>query len=373
MTDHRKTGPAFYEFFCGGGMARLGLGPGWRCLWANDWSAKKTAAYRANFPAEHLVEADLNRVGPDDLPGRADLAWASFPCQDLSLAGAGRGLKGERSGTFWAFHAILGRLADQGRAPRLAVIENVVGTLSSRQGRDFEAIFKALIDLGYRVGPVVIDAAWFLPQSRPRLFICAAVDPKDRAVSGPTAPWHPKAVVRAYDRLPKRLNQNWVWWRLPNPPERKQDLIDIIEADPTGVKLNSPAQTDRLLSLMSERHRARVTAAQASGKMMVGAVYKRTRRDKAGKSVQRAEVRFDGLSGCLRTPAGGSSRQTIMIIQGDRVVSRLLSAREAARLMGLPDNYRLPDNYNAAYHLAGDGLVVPAVGFLAENLLKYLI
>jgi DNA (cytosine-5)-methyltransferase 1 len=39
-----------------------------------------------------------------DVPAEAaDMAWASFPCQDLSLAGGGAGLKGERSGTFWPF------------------------------------------------------------------------------------------------------------------------------------------------------------------------------------------------------------------------------------------------------------------------------
>lgn len=106
---------------------------------------------------------------------------------------------------------------------------------------------------------------------------------------------------------------------------------------------------------------------------MVGGVYKRTRKDDCGLRVQRAEVRFDGVSGCLRTPVGGSSRQSIMIVEGDAVRSRLLAPREAARLMGLPDTYKLPQNYNEAYHLAGDGVVVPVVRFLAAHLLEPLL
>ena len=106
---------------------------------------------------------------------------------------------------------------------------------------------------------------------------------------------------------------------------------------------------------------------------LVGAIYKRTRFDEAGRKVQRAEIRFDDVAGCLRTPAGGSSRQTIMLIEGKKVRSRLLSPREAARLMGLPEEYVLPNNYNEAYHLAGDGVAVPVVSFLAAHIFEPIL
>jgi len=67
------------------------------------------------------------------------------------------------------------------------------------------------------------------------------------------------------------------------------------------------------------------------------------------------------------------SRQSIIIVEGKSVRSRLLSPREAARLMGLPESYKLPENYNEAYHLAGDGIVVPVVRFLAANILEPLL
>ena len=91
----------WYEFFAGGGMARLGLGPQWNCTFANEWCEKKARAYRAYFgKSPELKLKDICSLKTSELPGHAELVWASFPCQDLSLAGSGAGLRGERSGTF---------------------------------------------------------------------------------------------------------------------------------------------------------------------------------------------------------------------------------------------------------------------------------
>ena len=92
-----------------------------------------------------------------------------------------------------------------------------------------------------------------------------------------------------------------------------------------------------------------------------------------GRRLQRAELRNDGLAGCLRTPGGGSSRQILLFVNSENVRSRLLSAREAARLMGLPDTYRLPERYNDAYHVAGDGVVVPVVAHIARTVLEPIL
>lgn len=151
-------------------MARLGLGAEWRCLFANDIDPKKAAAYRANFGVTEFIEGDIGALCPENFPGHADLAWASFPCQDLSLAGLGAGLRGARSGLFWTFWRIIKGLADEGRAPTLVVIENVTGLLTSHRGGDFAAICEAIAHAGYFAGAVVLDAADFLPQSRPTAF-----------------------------------------------------------------------------------------------------------------------------------------------------------------------------------------------------------
>lgn len=189
----------------------------------------------------------------------------------------------------------------------------------------------------------------------------------------PDARWHPAHLVGAYEKLSQKLKAAWLWWRLPAAPRRRTTFSELIEDEPQGVKWHTAAETKRLLSMMSPINRQKFEQAKKLGHRVVGGIYRRTRVDENGKRAQRAEVRFDDISGCLRTPVGGSSRQSVLIVEGEKVLSRLLSPREAARLMGLPDTYILPKNYNEAYHLAGDGVVVPVVRFLADNLLEPLL
>src|SRR3569623_588195 len=193
----------FYEFFAGGGMARLGLGEGWACAFANDFDPVKAAVYRGNFAdAEaHFHEVDVWKLSPADLPGRADLAWASSPCQDFSLAGARAGLAGGRSGAFFGFWGLIEGLAAGGRAPRSIVIENVSGLLTSHGGRDFEALGRALAAQGYRFGALEIDAAAFVPQSRPRVFVIATREAQPAALIGDCV-FHTRAVPAAAAALP---------------------------------------------------------------------------------------------------------------------------------------------------------------------------
>ncbi|SDZ78779.1 DNA cytosine methyltransferase [Rubrimonas cliftonensis] len=367
--------PVFHEFFAGGGMVRAGLGAGWTCAFANDFDPRKAESYVRNWGAEALRVGDVAEVAPDMVPGRADLAWASFPCQDLSLAGAGAGLAGGRSGAFYPFWRVIDGLAAQGRAPRIVAVENVVGTLTSAGGADFRAICETFLGHGYRPGALVIDAALFTPQSRPRLFVIGFRGAPDPALTAPRpeGPFHAAGLVRAVDALPAALREALVWWRLPPPPPRATTLADILEDDPSDAPWRTPEHTARLLSLMAPAHRARVEAAAATGARMAGCVYRRTRRDETGARIQRAEIRFDGLAGCLRTPGGGSSRQTLLVVEGRDVRSRLLSAREMARLMGLPDGYRLPARLSDACHLTGDGVAVDVVAHLRAALFEPML
>jgi len=365
----------FYEFFAGGGMARIGLGPGWTCLFANDFDPGKAASYRAYFgPSRELHVGDVGRLHTCDLPGHADLAWASFPCQDLSLAGNHAGLKGTRSGAFWPFWRLMQGLRLEGRAPRIIVLENVRGSITSHQGRDLAAICEALAQEGCRYAPFVADAHLFVPQSRPRLFIVAfgpgTTPAPGLTGDGPTPPFTPNAFAAAYDRLSPQARAAWLWLTPPAPQARPGQLADLMEDEPHGVRWHTPFETKRILDLMSPLHLEKVKKAQKEGVRCVGTVYKRTRPQDDGTKAQRAEVRFDGVAGCLRTPAGGSSRQIIMEVSGRTIRTRLLSPREAARLMGLPEDYPLPERYNDAYRLIGDGVAVPVVSWLARTVIE---
>ncbi len=366
----------YLEFFAGGGMVRAGLGSSWTCVMANDFDRKKSITYRDNWGSNEFIGGDIRNLSPDDMKGEIDLAWGSFPCQDLSLAGGGAGLRGNRSGTFWPFISHMKELSDLRRAPKIITLENVLGTLSSHKGSDFRSICIALHDLGYRIGAVVVDAVHFVPQSRPRLFVVAVHAsipiPSHFHSPGPQLPWQPDALVNAVERLPSEVLRNWKWWKLPPPTKRDTNFIDLIEDHPTDVQWHTPEQTEALLGMMSPKNLAKVGEAKKEGKPTVGGVYKRTRYEN-GQKIQRAEVRFDKVAGCLRTPSGGSSRQLILWIKANQVRSRLLSARETARLMGLSETYKLPVAYNEAYHLTGDGVAVPVVSYLARNLFEPIV
>ncbi len=365
----------FYEFFAGGGMARAGLGAEWNCLFANDIDQKKATTYTTNWGGEELFIGDVATVTTEQLPGYADLAWASFPCQDLSLAGDYIGLKGDRSGTFWSFWKLMKAAIAEGRAPRIIVLENVYGAITSNGGKDFQAIASAFSGANYIFGAIVMDARRWVPQSRPRMFFVGVRNdiPIPTELYGEASTeWHPKTLIEAVDGMSKTAKRHWVWWNLPAPSKRTRNFVDLIEDKPKGCNWHSKDETEYLISLMTPKNRQKledaIATTKASKSRVVGGVYRRTR-----DGQQRAEIRFDNIAGCLRTPSGGSSRQTIMLVEKGSVRSRLLSPREAARLMGLPDNYKLPQRYNEAYHVCGDGVVVPAVRHLAENLVEKIL
>jgi DNA (cytosine-5)-methyltransferase 1 len=374
--------PSYLEFFAGGGMVRAGLGGQWTCLFANDFDPVKVRVYADNWGDTEIVENDIFKVRAEDLPRRVDLAWASFPCQDLSAAGNGLGIgrasgvTRTRSGTFWAFVDLMKDLKSNGRLPRIIVLENVVGLLTINGGEEFKAVIAALDRLGMRAGAVVLDARHFLPQSRPRVFIIAVSktakvsDDLLRAKPHPT--WHPDPLVKVVEKLSAQCREQWLWFSLGAAPELKKTLGKIVSDRPVGVEWHKPAETRRLLGMMSYMHKRKLAEAKRSGKRMVGTLSLRMR-PQNGRTVQRTEICFRGLAGCLRTPKGGGSRPRIIVVKGTDVRTRLLAPAEAASLMGLKATYRLPEVYEYAFRVIGDGVAVPVVSFLRSKLLNPLL
>lgn len=362
----------FLEFFAGGGMARAGLAPRWQSVWANDFSEAKASAYRKNWGGDGFYLGDVGKVEAHSLPD-AHMAWGSFPCQDLSSAGNRSGIGREsdanftRSGSFWPFWKLIEK-----KLPPIVVLENVEGALKANDGADINALCHALCRAGYRFGPMILDTIHWLPQSRKRLFVVAVSSqvhiPWPLVSPEPDPFCHPDSIVEVYDRLDRKIQNQWVWWSLPQLDQRRPVIENLIETQADQwVDWDSKEKTGYILSLMNDRHARKVEQAQQLNRRIVGFIYRRTRYGK-----QRAEVRFDGVAGCLRTASGGSSRQIVIEVNGPKVRTRLLSPREAARLQGLPESYQLPPDYNEAYDLVGDGLSVPVVRFLGERLLTPL-
>lgn len=268
-------------------------------------------------------------------------------------------------------------LAQDGRAPRAVVLENVCGCLTSREGKDFASIASALAELDYMFGAAAIDAAYFVPQSRPLVFFIAfrrdQAIPASLIAEGPLERWYSAALIEAYDGVTLAAKRNWIWWNISRPPARNSTFADLIEAAPTSVKWHAAAHINYVLSLMPPLNRKKVSDATSSGRRVVGAVYRRTRPDENGIKRQRAEVRFDDVPGCpvLRRAARRvKSSWWLKVRQSGRACC---PPREAARLMGLEDDYVLPDRYNHAYHMCGDGVCVPVVRHIAEQVLEPIL
>jgi DNA (cytosine-5)-methyltransferase 1 len=354
------------EFFAGIGLVRLALErQGWTVVYANDIDEAKAEMYRHNWPKDdHLVVADIHRLNADDIP-ECDLFTASFPCNDLSIAGRWEGLNGKHSSAFWGFLRIV-RDLDQ-RRPRLILLENVVGFLMSHGGRDFEQAMLALNDLGYVVDAIILNARHWTPQSRPRLFVIARRDQhRSRQSLAVESDSRPDALVRFI-----YLHQNIKWdiRQLPRLPTPRVRLVDILEKLPPNDPHWWDAQRARyFMNQLSERHEAEARRMLAGRSYSYATAFRRVRH---GKSM--AELRTDGLAGCLRTPRGGSGRQILLKAGRGKYRVRLLSARECARLQGTPDTYRIDVGLNQALFGFGDAVCVPAVEWVAKHYLTQLM
>jgi len=359
------------EFFAGIGLMRWSLQKrGWRVVFANDIDPLKYEMYKANFPDadQHFHLGDIHSLSSDRVP-QATLATASFPCNDLSLAGGMKGLAGKQSGAFWGFVRVLKEMGR--RRPPVVLLENVTGWLNSHGGKDFLDSLLAMNDLGYSCDAFILDATHFVPQSRPRLFVVAALDVNCQPRVA-DAPSFYESKVR-----PKRLAQfiflhPEIWWNirdLPSPPHRRVSLTDIIEDLPD----DSPEwwSTDRaayFLGQMSEKHADIARRMIAGTEYSYGTAFRRVRH---GKSM--AELRVDGVAGCLRTPRGGSGRQILLKAGKGEYRVRLLTPRECARLQGVDDSYVISVPLNQALFGFGDAVCVPVIEWIADHYLNALV
>jgi DNA (cytosine-5)-methyltransferase 1 len=351
------------EFFAGIGLVRLALElQGWGITFANDIDPDKREMYDANFNGNHFHLGDIHDLKPDDIPD-CELFTASFPCNDLSIAGAWKGLEGKESSAFWGLIQILNGLGD--RRPPLVMLENVVGFLQSHGGKDFETALLALNKAGYTVDAFILNAIHWVPQSRARLFVIA----KSHEIVTDRAPLAMETDTRP-DALSTFINthQNIRWdiRELPRLPKPQFLLKDILEDLPD----NDPhwwdeERSEYFFKQFSERHLMAARLMIGQKKYHYATAFRRVRN---GKSM--AELRTDGIAGCLRTPRGGSGRQILFKAGKGRYKVRLLTARECARLQGVPDTYKIDVPLNQALFGFGDAVCVPAVRWIAKHYLS---
>ncbi|MCC0766391.1 DNA cytosine methyltransferase [Micrococcus luteus] len=369
--DATSAQPAHYptvaEFFAGIGLARVGMErAGLRVTWANELESFKHQMYAGNFGADptdsEFVLGDVAHVRGDDLP-HVDVAWSSFPCTDLSLAGGRAGLSGKHSSTFYEFTRVLEEMGD--RKPAVVALENVTALASSHGGDDLAAAIRELNRLGYSADVLAIDARRFVPQSRPRLFIIAALTPPPSA-SIPNPELRPTWLDWVFED-PTLATHQAELPPLPLPLTEgfSSTVEDIDEDDPRWWDKN---RTSKFMDSLSPIQNKRVSVLMKQHAVSYRTAYRRTR---GGVPVW--EVRADDISGCLRTARGGSSKQAVVKAGNGNVKVRWMTPLEYARLMGAGD-YQLSGLRDSQILFGfGDAVCVDAVQWVAEHYLVPLI
>ena len=373
----------FCEFFAGIGLVRLGLAEtGWSCIYANDINPKKQELYEKQFGVEghfHLGDVWNSEEVLARLTEAPFLATASFPCIDLSLAGHFRGFEGDHSSTLFGFTRVLEAMDD--RRPKLVMLENVTGFITSQEGRDFESATRALAELGYWIDAFVLDARNFVPQSRPRVFVIGMHETMEsqlaarktaedwfsggwsRNIEKAGAKLRPAKLLELMNKV--ELPTGWAALPISAPIAKNVDVADLIDLD-DNQEWWDDASVKKHHDMMSDRHRAIVDEMLASKERFTGTIYRRKREGKT-----RAEVRFDGLAGCLRTPKGGSARQIIVAIDNGRLRIRWMSPREYARLQGASE-FPLVENTIQNLYGFGDAVCVPVIEWIDQHVLTPL-
>ncbi|MCQ3976376.1 MAG: DNA (cytosine-5-)-methyltransferase, partial [Anaerolineae bacterium] len=268
---------------------------------------------------------------------------------------------------FWGFIKILKAQGEV--APPLLLVENVPGWLYSNKGADFRLTIQALNQLGYVCDVFTLDALRFTPQSRLRVFLVAT------RLQGNKNPH--LILSRPPSLLPDQLRKSvfansdlgWFYNELPAPPPlRSSGLAKIIESiSDDDDRWWHEDEVKRHLHMMEAAHYQRVTQLVAHEEAAYRTFFRRRR-----KGQQRAEVRPDDLSGCLRTAVGGSGKQFLIKAGGGQLKMRAMTPREYARLQGVPDEYPITVNGVQALTGFGDAVCVPVITWIAQHVLNPL-
>lgn len=332
----------FIDLFAGiGGIRAAFEDVGGRCVYTSEWDKYAQKTYAANFPASHQIAGDITQVSAKEIPDH-DVLLAGFPCQPFSIAGVSKknalgkkhGFADETQGTlFFDVARII-----KAKRPRAFLLENVKNLQSHDKGRTFEVIRRTLTeDLGYHVHWKTIDAAHFLPQHRERILIIGFREPV------------------GFD-----------WAALKLPPKASVKLTEILHKT-NGSEPELPWDEGRYFDYDKQRVSTKYTLSDHLWNYLQNYAAKHQARGNGfgfglvtGKDISRT------LS--ARYYKDGSE----ILIKQARKNPRRLTPRECARLMGLPDTFRIPVSDTRAYKQFGNCVAVPVIREVAKLMHQFV-
>jgi DNA (cytosine-5)-methyltransferase 1 len=305
------------DLFAGIGGVRLGFErAGCSCVWSNDHDKYAAQTYIENFGNAHHVVADIRTIDAAAIPA-ADIVCGGFPCQPFSIAGISKknslgrpnGFADETQGTM--FYEVV-RVIDAVK-PKAFFLENVKNLETHDGGKTFSVIKGRLEDLGYSVFHMCINAKYFVPQNRERIYI---VGFKDRRLS----------------------------FSFPKIPVKTKKLSDILQKN-VDEKYTLTPNLWKYLQNYAAKHR------------------------ELGHGFGFGMASPDGYA---RTLSARYYKDGSEILIPQKTIPRRLTPRECARLQGFPDSFCIPVSDTQAYRQFGNSVAVPVVEGVARAIVETL-
>jgi len=317
----------FIDLFAGIGGFRMGLeSHGGRCVFSSEIDKYARKTYSENF--NKTPAGDIREIESENIPNH-DVLCAGFPCQAFSISGNQKGFEDTRGTLFYE----IARIADYHK-PKILFLENVKNLISHNDGETIKVIKKTLNEIGYNIYYEVINASYYgVPQSRERVFIIGIR--KDLDIDNFSFPDPTMETVTVKDILqPDKLTEKYVKDR--------------------EVKWKDEDKNNQLSMFDKEKNKVTFEPNQ------IGIVNK-------GRQGERV-YSTDGHAITLSANGGGIFSKTGGYYVNGKV--RKLSPRECARLMGFPDDFKIPVSDNQAYKQFGNSVVIPVVKMIFVKILE---
>ena len=302
----------FIDLFAGIGGIRLAFQKqGGVCVFTSEWDKFAQQTYQANF--SEMPDGDLTQIDESEVP-KHDILLAGFPCQPFSQAGLKRGFDDTRGTLFFDIVRIL-----QLRKPKMVLLENVKGFKSHDKGNTFKVVCTTLEKLGYEVHSQILNARDFgVPQNRERIYI-VGIDRK-RTSKEP--------------------------FEFPTPKNTVTCVGDILESKVDDKYTIS----DKLW----KGHQRRLREHRAKGNGF-------------GYSLFNAQSEYTSTISARYYKDGSE-----ILIEQKGKNPRKITPREAARLQGFPDTFKIPVSDAQAYRQFGNSVAVPVIRAIAKQMVKLL-
>lgn len=330
----------FIDLFAGiGGLRRAMESVGGHCVFTSEWDKYSQKTYMANFPDNRLPTGDIREVDAGDIPEH-DVLVAGFPCQPFSIAGVSKknalgrkhGFEDETQGTL--FFDVLRIL--QHHRPAAFLLENVKNLKSHDKGHTFDVIRRKLTEeLGYTLDTRIIDAGHFVPQHRERIVMVGFREETGFSFDDILLPSYGAKRMR----------------NILHPENGTEEPEGHFTVGPDAMVSDKYTLTDKLWAYLQNYAKKHKAKGNGFGFGMVD-----------GDSISRT------LS--ARYYKDGSE---ILVSRGEGNNPRRLTPRECARLMGYPDDFKIPVSDTQAYRQFGNSVAVPVFAEVARIMAPHIL